>query len=68
MFDDPEIARLERQLPDGEWEEVDVIANEPYRIAMLDPDLRTVAGVGPDRTNIRGFDATGDPIDCVRSN
>ena len=68
VFDDPEIARLERQLPDGEWEEVDVIANEPYRIAMLDPDLRTVAGVGPDRTNIRGFDATGDPIDCVRSN
>ncbi|MEZ5246494.1 MAG: hypothetical protein R2707_15440 [Acidimicrobiales bacterium] len=68
VFDDPGITRLERQLADGQWEEVDVIANGPYRIAMLDPDLRTVAGVGPDRTVIRGFDAAGDEIDCVRSN
>lgn len=68
VFEDPEIARIERQLAGGEWEEVDVIANGRYRIAMLDPDLRTVAGVGPDRTVIRGFDAAGEPIDCVGSN
>lgn len=68
VYEDAAIDRVEVQRPSGDWEPVEIIANGPYRLGLLDSSLAQEGRVGVSAPPIRGFDATGAPIDCVRSN
>lgn len=67
-FDDPGIARVEAQRIDDTWESIELVDAGPFFVGLLADDLAADQHRNYNAPTIRGFDAAGAEIDCVRSN
>ncbi len=69
VVEDDSVATIEREREPGVWEQLELVVFPEIRLGLLDDDLRQVEpnlfSVPPPA--IRGFDATGAPLDCVRN-
>lgn len=65
---DPQIEWVDVQSTDGSWQQVDMVDVGPFLMGMLAHDLVADEYGNYNAPPIRGFDAAGEPIDCVGSN